>query len=159
MRYNELRKREVDTIKDLLLENYGFVMPKSWMLYYLGKEKVWVLKEEFFNLPLEKFNVETMGFYLCHFEHDIFRLSIQGAQIVGETATKNILDISLKDAWELLRGFDIDKETHIVVDNFEELMGVCNFWTVGIKSGEKLANRSRYNLCIFDLLNISRVGE
>ncbi|MDD4352823.1 MAG: hypothetical protein PHN56_00035 [Candidatus Nanoarchaeia archaeon] len=113
MRYNELRKREVDTIKDLLLENYGFVTPKSWMLYYLGKEKVWILKEEFFNLPLEKFNVETMGFYLCHFEHNIFRLSIQGAQIVGETATKNILDISLKDAWELLRGFDIDKETNL----------------------------------------------
>jgi len=111
MRYHELRKKEIDNIKELLLENYGFVMPNSWKLYYLGKCKVWVLKEEFFNLPLEKFNVETMGFYLCHYERDIFRLSIQGAQIVGKKASKNVLDISLKDAWELIRGFDIDKET------------------------------------------------
>ena len=111
MRYHELRKREIDQVKELLLGNYGFSMPNSWKLYYLGKSKVWVLKEEFFDLPLERFNVETMGFYLCHFEHDIFRLSIQGAQIVGKKASKNILDISLKEAWELIRGFDIDKET------------------------------------------------
>jgi NOL1/NOP2/fmu family ribosome biogenesis protein len=111
MRYSELRKREADEIKELLLDTYGFAMPNSWKLYFLGKSKVWVLKEEFFDLPLEKLNVETMGFYLCHFERDIFRLSIHGAQVVGKNATKNILEISLKDAWNLIRGFDIDKET------------------------------------------------
>jgi len=111
MRYNELRKREADRIKELLMDTYGFEMPKSWKLYYLGKSKVWVLKEEFFSLPLEKLNVETMGFYLCHQEYDIFRLSIYGAQLVGEKATKNVLEISQKEAWDLIRGFDIDKET------------------------------------------------
>jgi NOL1/NOP2/fmu family ribosome biogenesis protein len=113
MRYSELRKKETDTIKGLLFDNYGFSMPKSWNLYYLGKNKVWVVKEEFFDLPIQRLNVEVMGFYLCHFEHDIFRLSILGAQLVGENASKNVLDISLKEAWELIRGFDIDKETNL----------------------------------------------
>lgn len=113
MRYSELRKKEVDSIKNLLFDNYGFNMPKDWMLYYLGKNKVWVLKEEFFDLPISKLNVEVMGFYLCHYEYDIFRLSILGAQLVGENATKNVLDISLREAWELIRGFDIDKVTNL----------------------------------------------
>jgi NOL1/NOP2/fmu family ribosome biogenesis protein len=113
MRYHELRKKEVDKIKNLLLNVYGFKMPKSWLLYYLGKNKVWVLKEDFFDLTISKLNVEVMGFYLCHYERNIFRLSILGAQLVGKTATDNVLDISLKDAWNLIRGFDIDKVTNL----------------------------------------------
>jgi len=113
MRYSELRKREADKVKDLLLELYGFTMPKEWMLYYLGKGRVWVLKEEFFNLPIDKLNVEVMGFYLCHFENEIFRLSIYGAQLVAKSATKNVLEITEKEADELIRGFDIDKATNL----------------------------------------------
>jgi len=113
MRYHELRKREENKIKEMLLENYGFSIPSDWRLYYLGADRVWVLKDEFFEFPLEKLNVEVMGFYLCYFDFKILRLSFNGSQIVGKSATKNVLDISVKEAEELIRGFDIDKVTNM----------------------------------------------
>jgi NOL1/NOP2/fmu family ribosome biogenesis protein len=116
MRYHELRKRESDKVKELLLETYGFIAPKGWLFYYLGNNKVWVLKEEFLSLPIGSLNVEVMGIYFCHFEPDVFRLSTEGAMIVGKTASKNILQITEKEAEELIRGFDIDKETGLDAD-------------------------------------------
>ncbi|MDD2678646.1 MAG: hypothetical protein PHG04_02760 [Candidatus Nanoarchaeia archaeon] len=113
MRYSELRKRERNKIKEMLFEDYGFSMPNEWMLYYLGKNRVWVLKEDFFNLPLDKLNVEVMGFCLCYFDFKMLRLSFNGAQIVGENANKNVLEISIKEAEELIRGFNIEKETNM----------------------------------------------
>ncbi len=113
MRYHELRKRESDNIKELLLDTYGFKMPNDWMLYYLGNFRVWVLRDEFFELPLDKLNVEVMGFYLCYFDGKLLRLSIKGAEIVGKSADKNVLDITEREAEDLIRGFDVDKETEL----------------------------------------------
>jgi NOL1/NOP2/fmu family ribosome biogenesis protein len=129
MRYHELRKRESDNIKELLLDTYGFKMPKEWMLYYLGNFRVWVLFEDFFSLPLDKLNVEVMGFYLCYFDGKLLRLSIKGAQIVGSLADKNVLEITEREAEDLIRGFDVEKETglsaeYIILKSPKGIIGV-----------------------------------
>lgn len=134
MRYSELRKSERDKIKNLLFETYGFKMPNDWELFWLGKNRVWAVKEELLKAPIKELNAETIGFYLCYFDFKILRPSIMGAQIIGQTASKNMLEISRKDAEELMKGFDLEKETNL---DAEYIILKCPEGIIGVGKNHK----------------------
>lgn len=73
-----------------------------------GRKKVWLFSTQIGENDLSKFKVEGIGNYFCSIEEDGIRLSIEGSQIIGNMATKNVLEISQKMAEQWLRGIDID---------------------------------------------------
>ena len=86
---------------------------------------------------VENININKLGLYFGKIEHNEIRLSIEGSQIVGEKATKNILEISKEDSREWLRGFDL--ETNENLSGFVIIKNNNDFYGTGkIKEGRIL---------------------
>ncbi len=106
---SSLLKRLRTTIKDI----YGFDLPKDWVFYTRNNKKIWLTNQDVDNLEKKNLNIETIGIYFCYIDENTLRLSPEGAQLVGEKATKNVLDISLEDANKIIRGFDIEVKNNL----------------------------------------------
>ena len=81
--------------------------------------------------------IENIGLYFAKEEKDGIRLTLDGIQIIKNQITKNILEISDKQADDWLRGNDLDikaKKGFLILKNNNEFLG-C-----GKSTGERIAN-------------------
>ncbi|MBN1923171.1 MAG: hypothetical protein JW791_00225 [Nanoarchaeota archaeon] len=127
--YKILKKHDLKRIKELLLDVYGFTVPNDWRFYNTSDERIWLLTPELEDYDFSNYNIEAMGLYFCFFDSERFRLSPEAAQLVGESAGKNVLLISDEQAEQLIRGFDIDIETgldaeYIILKTSKGIIGV-----------------------------------
>jgi NOL1/NOP2/fmu family ribosome biogenesis protein len=74
------------------------------------KEKIYIVHKDVAKVDLSLYRINTVGMYFAEQKRGDFRLSIEGSQLIGPLAKKNIaeLDDEEKIAW--LRGEDIEKE-------------------------------------------------
>lgn len=106
------------------------------------KEKIWITTREALRINTEKLRVQSVGLYIGRIDRGVVRLSIEGAQIVGKTATKNIVEISKESLWDFLRGFDVTAEkkintedkSYVIVKYGEDILGIAKL------VGDKLQN-------------------
>jgi NOL1/NOP2/fmu family ribosome biogenesis protein len=72
------------------------------------KEKVYISNKEIFNFDLEEIKTRTIGLYVGTKMKDGFRFSIEGSQIFGKLAKKNIFEIgeAVRNVW--ITGVDIE---------------------------------------------------
>ena len=94
-------------IVSVLQDQFGISSLGDSILIKSSKEKLWLTNRDVLDVDFSKMRVETIGFYFGKIEKQGIRLSIEGSQIVGEKATKNIIDIDEKQLFMWLRGFDL----------------------------------------------------
>lgn len=72
------------------------------------KERVYIANRQIFEYDQDSLRVNAFGLYIGTYMPDGFRLSLEGAQLLGPLAKKNILDINLnqRNAW--FKGQDLD---------------------------------------------------
>lgn len=129
MNYKRLKRGVEREFKQRLESLYGFKTPKDWLFYTLNDNRIWLLSSELVNFDTKNVNVELIGLYFSFFDSERLRLSPEGAQIVGLTASKNVLLISDEDAEQLIRGFDLDINTnldaeYIIIKTRKGVLGV-----------------------------------
>ena len=126
-------KRLSNKEKKLLLKKiekpYGIQDLKLDYLFFKNNEgKLFIVNKEFRNLDTENLNVNSIGLYFCRLEKEL-RLSIEGSQIIGPFAKKNVLEISDQQANEWLRGNDLEDikekldETFVILKNKKDFIG------------------------------------
>ncbi len=109
----ELSRKEAKTILLKIAEQFGiedieyflkryiFFSNKSGKIYILSKETSSIVKDK--DLPISHF-----GLYIASVEKSGVRLSIEGSQLFGSFARKNIVEISRSSATLWMAGFDIN---------------------------------------------------
>ena len=100
-------------MKERLLDTYGFKVPNDWLFYTLGESRVWLFTSEIADFDDSELWVETKGLYFCYVDNERLRLSPEGAQLVGLKANKNIFMLSIEQAEQIIRGFDINVITNL----------------------------------------------
>lgn len=86
---------------DIRLADFGYA-------YLLSrKNKVYAVTKEIGQIELDELNIDTMGIYLFYWDKKTLRLSIEGSQIFGRFAKKNIIDLDKDQMKDWLRGLDI----------------------------------------------------
>jgi len=109
-----LNARERKKIYKHLSEQWGYdeKMHDDYAFFMSRKKKVFLISREYLNHDLSDLTVNVAGVYFCEIpnENEI-RLSIEGSQLIGPKATKNVLEISEKERNQLLHGEVLDKET------------------------------------------------
>jgi len=101
-----LSKREVKNIIKQIQENFGIESLKLDYLFFKNNDnKIYLLSKEFSNIDQTKFRINNLGLYFAKIEPFGFRLSIEGSQLIGPKATKNILEINNYEEW--MKGNDI----------------------------------------------------
>ncbi|MBI4140217.1 hypothetical protein HY485_00100, partial [Candidatus Woesearchaeota archaeon] len=61
-------------------------------------------------IDFSKLRINSIGLYFAEFRNNELRLSIEGSQIIGPKATKNVVELNNDELKQWLRGEDLEKE-------------------------------------------------
>ncbi len=115
-----LIKRQWDTSIDL---DYAFLEGRD--------NKIYLINKEFASLPLERLRINKIGLYFGQLLHNQLRLSIEGSQLVGPKAKKNILEITKEQSRAWLRGEDLSTDQKlkgfVLIRNKNDFFGTGKF--------------------------------
>ena len=90
------------------------------------KNKIYVVNKDFALIDEKKLRVNSLGLYFGEIMKEEIRLSIEGSQLIGPYAKKNIVELNEEETKEWIKGEDLKKE---------DIKGVSGF--VLIKSKNK----------------------
>lgn len=105
-----LNKRETKKILAMAKEQWGFDEEFDYVFLETGKGRIYIANKEIFNLDLSQVRINSIGIYFAETRSGI-RLSIEGSQIIGPKATKNVVELNDGEAKLWMYGTDLDKQT------------------------------------------------
>ncbi|MFH1332520.1 MAG: hypothetical protein ABIH63_04540 [archaeon] len=112
MKAKVLNKKEVKRIINSLDEQYSISSLKLDYIFILGSDdKLYLIDKKFAELNLIDLRVNSLGLYFGKLEDGKVRLSIEGSQIVGPLARKNIITLSKNQISDWVRGSNVDVNT------------------------------------------------
>jgi NOL1/NOP2/fmu family ribosome biogenesis protein len=112
---NFLSKKEVRRIEKIIEKNYGTKLDFSKVaLAQTSKEKIWILSKKICEINLSKLKINSVGLYFGRLKaNEKIRLSVEGCQLVGNYATKNVAILSKENAEKFIKGYDAEVERAI----------------------------------------------
>ena len=136
-----LNKKEFSPIIEALERQWGFTQPFEYVFIRNAKDNVYIIQRSLVDVHIDDLKLNSLGIYFCEIQKrgDI-RLSIEGSQLIGPHATKNILELNDKEADEWMKGYELSKPTplngYVIVKHKGDFMG-CGYV---IDSGDKIIN-------------------
>ncbi len=104
-----LSSREVKSIKKIVESQFGYC-PKLDYFFEQRDEKVFLLNKESQELNQDGMRINNQGLYFGRLTHGELKLSIEGSQMVGPKATKNVLELTDDEVRMWLQGLDLDNK-------------------------------------------------
>lgn len=105
-----LNSKEKKEIKKQLEKQFGITQLPDKVLFSINKkERVYAINKEAFDVDQQTLRVNSFGLYIGTFMIDGFRLNIEGTQLLGPLATKNVIQVTLEERNLWLKGFDLEK--------------------------------------------------
>jgi len=91
------------------------------------KQKIYVIHKDIAKIDLSGARINTVGMYFGEQKKGELRLSIEGSQLIGPLAKKNVVELDEKEAIAWLRGEDLNKEGDwsgfVIVKHNDDYMG------------------------------------
>ena len=75
-----------------------------------SKDKIYLVSRGVQNIDLTVLRMDSLGMYFAEVRDNNLRLSIEGAQLVGPFATKNIVELTKEELTQWLKGEDVQKK-------------------------------------------------
>ncbi|MHA1208383.1 MAG: methyltransferase RsmF C-terminal domain-like protein [Candidatus Freyarchaeota archaeon] len=97
-----------EEISKIVLEQFGARV--GFRFKEMGKGKIYAYKECKV-LEDKPIDATHYGVYFGRLEKDGLRLTIEGAQLIGETAKKNVIELDYDEAVKWMRGEDFQLES------------------------------------------------
>lgn len=104
-----MNTREIKEIDKHIQEQFGCALALKGAFFKSPKNKIYFADKHVGDVDWTKLKVNSIGMYFGHLKYG-FRLSIEGAQLIGKNAKKGVvvLDEQEKDDW--MSGIDLDKD-------------------------------------------------
>jgi NOL1/NOP2/fmu family ribosome biogenesis protein len=111
-----LNKKENERILNIIKENYDIKDIDFDCAMLINKEgKIFLISNDIHKIDLNKLRVNELGLYIARLDKEL-RLTIEGSQIFGKYANKNILEINEDQANKWMTGEEIN--CHKEFDSF-----------------------------------------
>jgi NOL1/NOP2/fmu family ribosome biogenesis protein len=138
-----LNSREKKPLVGFIDSQWGCEFPITGAVFLMhDNDRLYIADQGIGLIDLNELRVDHIGLYLGTVEDSGLRLSIEGSQIVGPLAKKNILDISIeqRDSW--LRGEELtfDSEKNVFDSKYVLLRSGDDFIGSGKASKGKVIN-------------------
>src|SRR3972149_790027 len=108
-----LNRKEIKPIITASHEQWEADM-SNWMDEYFftlaQKDKISMIHRDLEKIDFSKLRINSLGTYIGVYANNEMRLSIEGSQLIAPHATKNIVEITLDEVKQWLRGEDLAKE-------------------------------------------------
>jgi len=126
-----LNKKESERILDLIKEQFGIKKLELDYGILMNREgKIFLISRDVNKIDLSKLRINELGLYVARLDKEI-RLTIEGSQLFGIYATKNVYEIDKEKVFPWLNGNDItcDKEFNgfVIIKNKDDFLGTGKF--------------------------------
>lgn len=105
-----LNSRQVKKILQLIKEQYGCDFPKDYV-FLQREDDIFIINKDLAKIDLDKLKLNSLGLYIAEIRHGELRLGIEGAQIAGPKATKNVVEVTPDQEKQWFLGNDIETDT------------------------------------------------
>ncbi len=103
-----LNSREIKEIYHLIEAQWGVKLKLDYAFLKNSKSRVFIVNKDISKIDFSKLRINSVGMYFCEVDELGIRLSIEGSQIVGPKAEKNIVEITGEQARQWLKGEDLE---------------------------------------------------
>lgn len=99
-----LNRKELKHIAGIIKDQWNSNLPDEFA-YLLRKDgDLFMLNRDVAELDFSRLKINSLGLYIGELRHEELRLSIEGAQLLGPAATKNVVVIDANQLKRWLRG-------------------------------------------------------
>jgi NOL1/NOP2/fmu family ribosome biogenesis protein len=131
--------KEVKRIHAQLFDQFGFSDKLPYVFLLSNRDRLNIIHRDMEQLPLDQLRLDSLGLYFATITDGELRLSIDGSQIIGPHATKNIVELSDEEFSTYIKGenMELHEEYPIgiyLVKHRQDFVGSCKI------SGKKLTN-------------------
>ena len=124
MKLEVLNTREIKAIRKLLDSQFGFKEKLNYVFLKNDKNKVFIVSEDVKKIDLDKLKINTIVLYFGEWRKKEFRLSLEGSQMIGPLAKKNVVFLDEQQMKWYFEGMDLDMdlgaENRFVILKFRE---------------------------------------
>jgi len=104
--------------------DYSF---SDYELFMNQKNKLFILSKMIAYANLDDLRINSLGLYFGEINRNELRLSIEGAQLIGKIAKKNILELNDEQAKSWMSGKDLEINTQlngfVIIKNKDDFLG------------------------------------
>jgi NOL1/NOP2/fmu family ribosome biogenesis protein len=139
-----LEKEEVENLERMVEKNYGTRVGLDQFLVLFGsEEKIWLASKDILNIDMRKFPVNSIGMNFGKIKrNDKLNLTVEGAQMVGKQAIKNVVVLDEQTAQKFLQGSDVKPQQEInceyhnfvIVKSGEDILGSSPLTEQGLQN-------------------------
>jgi len=133
MQIEKMSNEEKRELEGIIQKNYGTKIKFREVLLKTKKGKIWMFYEDFPEVWWKKLRINSVGLYLGKLKRNYkIKLSLEGAQIVGKYAEKNIIEVDEDELKRFLSGENIEKfypvnaerNNFVLVKHKDDIVGV-----------------------------------
>lgn len=105
-----LNNKEIKEIFDLITKQWGAKIKLDYGFLRNQKNRIFLISKEISRIDISKLRINSIGMYFCEIDKRGIRLSIEGSQLIGPKATKNVVELNEEETKKWFKGEDLDKE-------------------------------------------------
>ena len=103
-----LNSREVKAIMKKLDEQFGITCTLDYAFLMDQHKKIWLIHKDVNLIDFEQLRINSMGLYFAEInKYGEIRLTIEGSQLVGKFATKNVVVLEAENVKKYFKGEDV----------------------------------------------------
>lgn len=127
-----LNSREIKEICRMIESQWGAKIKLDYGFLRNNKGRVFIVSKDISKIGLSKLRLNSIGMYFCEVDDKGIRLGIEGSQIIGANATKNIIELDEEDAKKWFKGEDLEKECRecngfVILKNKNDFLGTGKY--------------------------------
>ncbi|MBI2650957.1 hypothetical protein HYX01_00615 [Candidatus Woesearchaeota archaeon] len=126
-----LNSKEIKEVFKLIERQWGAKLKLDYCFLKNQKNRVFIVNKDISMVDFSKLRINSVGMYFCEIDKLGIRLSIEGSQIIGTKAAKNIIEISDEEAKKWLKGEDLevtgDYSGFLIIKNKNDFLGTGKY--------------------------------
>ena len=127
-----LNNKEIKEIYQLIEKQWSAKIKLDYGFLKNNKNRVFMVSKDIAKIDTSKLRLNSVGMYFCEIDENGIRLSIEGSQIVGEHAGKNIVELNGEEARNWFKGENLDKECKdcngfVILKNKKDFLGTGKY--------------------------------
>ena len=127
-----LNGKEIKEIYALIEKQWGTKIKLDYGFLRNLKNRIFIINKDISKIDISKLKINSVGMYFCEVDSLGIRLSIEGSQIIGPKAAKNIVELSDDETKSWFKGEDIGRECEdckgfVILRNKNDFLGAGKY--------------------------------
>ncbi|MBI2658139.1 hypothetical protein HYX08_05595 [Candidatus Woesearchaeota archaeon] len=127
-----LNSREIKELHSVIEKQWDAKIKLDYGFLQNSKGRIFMVNRGISEIDMSKLRINSVGMYFCEHDKIGIRLSIEGSQIVGTCAKKNIIEIDDGQARKWFKGEDLELECKdctgfVILKNKSDFLGTGKY--------------------------------